>query len=264
VVLYALLLTGLYYAALAFMIQSWERPEYNYCYLIPLVVLYLLWEKRKVIGALPSSPSWWGIAPVVFGLLLFWLGELAGEYFTLYVSLWVVLIGLCWLHLGFPKLKAISFPLFMLLAMFPLPAFLYGRISVKLQLISSKIGVMLLQLYGMSAYREGNVIDLGFTKLQVVEACSGLRSLISLIVLAFLLAYFFKAAFWKRAILVISTIPIAVFMNSGRIALTGILHELWGAEVAIGFFHGFSGWIIFMVAFGLLLLEMGVLKRQRA
>ncbi len=119
----------------------------------------------------------------------------------------------------------------------------------------------MMQLYGMSAYREGNVIDLGFTQLQVVDACSGLRYLFPLIVLGILLAYFFKAAFWKRAIVVISTIPLSIITNSLRIALTGILYEAWGAKVAEGFFHGFSGWFIFMFSLGVLLLEMWILKR---
>jgi len=128
-------------------------------------------------------------------------------------------------------------------------------------LISSQLGVAMMQLYGMSAYREGNVIDLGFTQLQVVDACSGLRYVFPLIVLGILLAYFFKAAFWKRAIVVISTIPLSIITNSLRIALTGILYEVWGAKVAEGFFHGFSGWFIFMFSLGVLLLEMWILKK---
>lgn len=121
------------------------------------------------------------------GIAFFWLGELGGEYLTLYLSVWLVLVGLCWFHLGWQKLKIIAFPLVMALAMFPLPGFLYGKISVQLKLISSHLGVAMMQLSGMSAYREGNVIDLGFTQLQVVDACSGLRYLIPLIVLGVLL-----------------------------------------------------------------------------
>jgi len=113
----------------------------------------------------------------------------------------------------------------------------------------------------MSAYREGNVIDLGFTQLQVVDACSGLRYLFPLIVLGILLAYFFRAAFWKKAIVVISTLPLSIITNSLRIALTGILYEVWGAKVAEGFFHGFSGWFIFMFSLGVLLLEIWIIKK---
>jgi len=145
--------------------------------------------------------------------------------------------------------------------MFPLPSFLYNKISLRLQLISSQLGVGLLQVYGMSAYREGNVIDLGFTQLQVVGACSGLMYLISLIILSILIAYFYKERLWKRAVIIISSIPVSIIMNSFRIAMTGILYEVWGAKVAEGFFHGFSGWLIFLVAIGIMLGEMWILNR---
>jgi len=118
-----------------------------------------------------------------------------------------------------------------------------------------------MQFFGMTAYREGNVIDLGFTQLQVVDACSGLRYLFPLIVLGILLAYFYKAAFWKKVVLVISTIPISIVVNGLRIASVGMLYPLFGPKVASGFFHDFSGWFIFMVSFGILLLEMWVLKK---
>ena len=261
IALCGVLLMGLYYSALIIMIGCWDKAEYNYCYLIPFVVLYLLWDKKENLAALPSVPSWKGMIPLCFGLVLFWLGELGGEYLTLYISFWLVLVGLLWMHLGWQKIKTIAFALFMALTMFPLPNFLYNKISVKLQLISSKLSVSLMQLYGMSIQREGNIIDLGFAQLQVVDACSGIRSLISLTVLGLLMTYFFRAPFWKRAVLLCSTVPLAIFANSVRLASTGILYQSWGREVAEGFFHGFSGWIIFVFAFAVLLLEMWVLGK---
>jgi len=261
IVLYGLLLIGVYYSSLVVMISGWKRDDYSYCYLIPFVVLYLIWEKRNRLVNLPSVSSWWGMLPFGAGIVLFWLGELGGEYLTLYISFWLVMVGLSWMHLGWEKLKAIGFAFILILTMFPLPSFLYNKISVNLQLISSQLGVAMMQVCGMSAYREGNIIDLGFTQLQVVDACSGLRYLFPLIVLGILLAYFFRAAFWKRAIIVISTIPLSIITNSLRIALTGILHQIWGAKVAEGFFHGFSGWFIFMTALAALLLLMWILKK---
>lgn len=261
VALLALLLAGIYYSTFVWLvIKDWSREDYTYGYFIPFVVLYLIWEKRSAIIATPAKPAWIGILILVFGITLFWLGELSGEFFSLYFSFWLVLISLCWVNLGWEKLKAIFFPLFIALSMFPPPYFLHNEITFKLKLISSQLGVKLMQIYGMSAYREGNIIDLGFTQLQVVDACSGLRFLFPLFVLGLLVAYFFKASFWKRFILVISTIPITVITNSLRIALTGILYELWGPKVAEGFFHGFSGWFIFMTALGILLVDMWVLK----
>lgn len=259
---YAVLLGGVYYSTLSWLIGSdWAREDYSYCYLIPFVVLYLVWDKKDQLADLPSIPSWKGLIPFGLGLVFFWLGELGGEFLTLYISFWLVIVGLCWLHLGWEKIKELSFPFIIMLTMFPLPHFLYNKLSLNLKLISSQLGVDMMQLYGMSAYREGNVIDLGFTQLQVVDACSGLRFLIPLIVLGLLLAYFFRAHFWKRAVLVISTVPLAVVTNSLRIALTGILYEVWGAKVAEGFFHGFSGWFIFMFSLAVLLLEMWILKK---
>jgi exosortase D (VPLPA-CTERM-specific) len=198
---------------------------------------------------------------LVPGLALFWLGELAGEFFMLYFSLWVIVFSLCWINLGFEKLKTILFPLLFCLLMFPLPNFIHSRITLQLKLIATKIGVWMMQVYGMSAYREGNVIDLGFTQLQVVDACSGLRYLIPMIVLSILVAYFYHGRLWKKIFLVLSSIPLTIFSNSLRIALTGILSERFGTRAIEGFFHDFEGWLIFMITLALLLLEIWILNK---
>jgi exosortase D (VPLPA-CTERM-specific) len=259
--LYVLALCAVYYSALGLMIAvDWPREDFNYCYLIPLIVLYLIWEKRDRLAASGSGVSWWGMLPICLGLILFWIGEFGGELFSLYISLWLVIVGLVLLHFGWEKLKAVWFAMAMMLGMFPIPNIITVRLTFGLKLISSQIGVGLLQLYGMSAFREGNVIDLGFTQLQVVEACSGLRYLMPLLILSLLLAYWNKAHIWKRIFLVLSSVPIAIFVNSFRIAATGILYSFWGASVAEGFFHGFSGWLIFMLTIPVLLVEMWVLQ----
>ncbi|MEW6267128.1 MAG: VPLPA-CTERM-specific exosortase XrtD [Thermodesulfobacteriota bacterium] len=260
-IIYLALLAGLFYSTYPFLVRQWEKEDYSYSYLIPLVVLYLIWEKRAELAATPSEPTWKGLIPVLIGLSFYWLGELGGEYYTLYMSSWLLLAGLGWLHLGWRKLKIIAFPLLLILTVFPPPHFIYANLSLRLKLISSQIGVAMIQAYGMSAYREGNVIDLGFTQLQVVDACSGLRFLIPLLVLGIILAYFFRAAWWKRVLMVASTVPLSLITNSLRIAITGILYEVWGAEAAEGFFHGFSGWFIFMFSLAVLLAEMWLLKK---
>jgi exosortase D (VPLPA-CTERM-specific) len=261
-VLYAAALAGIYYSALQRLVgHDWEMEDFNYCYLIPFVVVYFIWEKRDGLMAMPSRVSLSGFLPVCLGLLLFWLGELGGEFFTLYISFWIVVVGLIWVHIGWEKLKVIWFAVVMMLGMFPLPNIINVRLTFGLKLISSQIGVALLRLYGMSAYREGNVIDLGFTQLQVVEACSGLRYVMPLLVLSLILAYWYKAHVWKRLVLVVSSVPIAIFVNSFRIAATGVLYSAWGAQVAEGFFHGFSGWLIFMFTIPVLLAEMWVLGK---
>jgi EpsI family protein len=259
---YACVLALVYYSTFVRLVTyDWVKEDYSHCMLVPFVVLYLLWEKRREIAATPSQPSWSGFVPFGIGVLLFCLGELAGEYFTLYMSFWFAVVGLVWLHLGREKIKTIWFSLIMMLAMFPFPNFITTRITFQLRLISSKLGVWMLHIYGMSAYREGNVIDLGFTQLQVIDACSGLRYVMPLMVLSLLLAYWFKAHWWKRVVLFLSSIPLAIFVNSFRIAATGVLYGIFGAQVAEGFFHGFSGWLIFMFAIPCLLVEMWVLRR---
>ena len=256
------LLAWIYYSAYAWLIQrDWPREDYNYCYLIPFVVLYLVWEKKKELAEEPAAPSWGGLLFLVPGILLFWVGDLAGELYSLYLSSWFAAVGILWMHIGWRKLKVIAFALFMALTMFPLPNFLNTKLTFSLKLISSQLGVTLLHLYGMSAYREGNVIDLGFTQLQVVDACSGLRYLFPLLIMGILLAYYYRAALWKRLVIVLSTIPLTIVINSLRIALTGVIFQHWGAAVAEGFFHGFSGWLIFMVSFAMLLAEIWVLRR---
>jgi exosortase D (VPLPA-CTERM-specific) len=259
--LIGLLLAGIYYSSYSFMISWWQRDDYNYCYLIPFVVMYLLMERRHYFFKLPSTPEWGGLIPVVLGLVLFWIGELGGEYYSLYLSSWLVVVGLIWMYMGWQRLKAILFPLFYLITMFPPPNFIYNNLSLKLKLISSRISVAIIQAVGMAAYREGNVIDLGFTKLQVVDACSGLRYLVPLVVLSLLVAYFYKDDWWKRIVLVLSAIPISILVNGLRIVSVALLYPIWGPKVAEGFFHDFSGWLIFMVSVGILLFETWILRK---
>ena len=258
---YFIITAGLFLNTFTTLASQWRKDDFSYCYLVPFIVIYLIWEKKEQFFAVVSKPSWKGLPLLCLGIIFFWIGELGGEYFTLYLSFWLIFVGLCWLHLGLKKIKIICFPLFFILTMFPPPNFIYQKISVNLKLISSQLGVFIMQLFGMSAYREGNVIDLGFTQLQVVDACSGLRYLFPLMMIGLLLAYFYKNAFWKKVLLVISTIPISIAVNGLRIASVGMLYPVFGPKVAEGFFHDFSGWFIFMVSTGMLLAEMWILKR---
>ncbi len=257
-----LILVGLLYSeSLIFMVRRWGEEEFTYCGVVPLVVAYLFWGKRDMLQTLPSVPSRWGLLPFGLGVLFFLLGELGGEFYTTYLSSWLLVTGLLWLHWGWYKLRIVRFPLLFSIAMFPLPDVINNTLSLKLKLISSALGVHFLQALGITAFREGNVIDLGFTRLQVVDACSGLRYLLPLLILGVLLAYFFQAPLWKRVLLVVSTIPLTIMVNGMRIASVGLLYPVFGAQVAEGFFHDFSGWLIFMMSLMALLGEMWLLKR---
>jgi len=260
--LYGLLFLGIYYSAFTTLItRDWEREAYSYCWLILPVVFFLIWLKRDELASTPSEPSWMGLLPFSVGIVFFWLGELGGEYFTMYVSSWLIMIGICLLHLGWKKVKTIGFALFFILTLFPVPQFINTRIMLQLRLISSKLGVAMIQVCGLPVHREGNIIDLGFAQLQVVDACSGLHSLISLVVLCLLLVYFFKDHLWKRAVLLFLSIPLAIVTNSMRIAMTAILYRYFGADVAEGFFHGFSGLLIFAICIPVLLIGMKILEK---
>jgi exosortase D (VPLPA-CTERM-specific) len=261
-VLYGILLLCIYHSVFIRLVSSeWTRDGYSYGFFIPFIVLFLIWLKKDELSALPSIKSWWGFGPVLLGLIFFWIGELSGVNYALYFSFWFVIVGLLWLHLGLKKLKSICFALFFMLTMFPIYPDLNVQLMLKLRLISSQLGVKIIQWYGLPVTREGNIIDLGFTQLQVVEACSGLHSLISLFVLCLLLVYFFKDHIWKRAVLLISSVPLAIFTNSLRIAITAILYRHFGHELAHGFFHGFSGLLIFLLCVPILFIEMKILEK---
>jgi exosortase D (VPLPA-CTERM-specific) len=163
--------------------------------------------------------------------------------------------------MGMKAFKVILVPLFILLFMIPLPNFLFNNLSSQLQLISSQLGVAVIRLFDISVFLEGNVIDLGVYKLQVVEACSGLNYLFPLMTLAFISAYFFTGAFWKKAVIFLSSIPITIVMNSFRIGAIGVMVEYWGIEMAEGFLHDFEGWAVFMSCIAILILEMWVLAK---
>jgi exosortase D (VPLPA-CTERM-specific) len=255
-----LLFALLFHSSYQMMMMWWQGEDFNYCFFVPLIVLYLLWEKRAELRSVPFGPSWIGIAPLLFGISLFWLGELAGEYYTIYIGSWFVLIGCIWAATGWRWLKLAAFPLLFLISMFPFPTFINNNLTFQLKLLSSALAVKILQLCGMSIHREGNLIDLGVIQLQVVDACSGIRYFYPLIVLSILLAYFFRSPFWKRVLLVLSTAPVSVISNAMRIASTAVLCRYCGEEFALGFFHDFSGWFIFMCSLGMLLLEMRLLK----
>lgn len=261
IISYIILLGILFRESTSYLIHMWNGEEHTYCYVVPFVVGYLLWEKRSMLQAQPSTPSWWGLLPLGLGILLYLLGEFGGEFYTLFLSSWWVVAGLLWIHLGWQKLRIIVFPLFFSIAMFPFPSLVNNSLSLNLKLFSSALGVYILQALGITAFREGNVIDLGVTKLQVVDACSGLRYLLPLLILGVLLTHYIRAPLWKRAMLIVSTIPLTILLNSMRIASVGMLYPLFGPQVVEGLFHDFSGWVIFMTSLTVLLGEMWLLKR---
>lgn len=258
----AWLLGVIYYDALALMVGIWIDDEnYGHGFFVPLISLFLIWMKRNKIRALEPRGSWWGLLPIAAGLALYMMGELGTLAPLLQLSFWLVIVGLCGATLGGKILRSLSFPLLYLLTMIPLPQFLLQGLSGQLQLLSSALGVGCLQVVGVTAFREGNVIDLGPIQLQVVEACSGLRYLFPLMTLALLCAYMFQGPMWKRAVVFLSSMPIAIVLNGFRIGVIGLLVEYFGAGAADGFLHLFEGWVIFLISLAILALVMWGLSR---
>lgn len=244
------------------LVGVWDtQEEYSFGYLIPFVALYLLWQRRRQLLALEFSGTWAGTALVAFSLVWLWIGRIATLDTVVQYAFLLSLYGVTLSLLGWRAFRAIGLPLAILLFMVPLPNYLLRETSAMLQLWSSQLGVAMIRAFGVSVFLEGNVIDLGSMRLDVAEACSGLRYLIPLMTLGFIAACLFRVELWKRVLVFVSTMPITLFMNSARIGLIGLLVELYGRSMAEGFLHDFEGWVIFMVCTATLLGEMALLTR---
>jgi exosortase D (VPLPA-CTERM-specific) len=239
-----------------------EVPEYSHGLLIPPVAAFLIWQQKDRLEQVSFTGSWWGLGLVIFGGAVLAVGQLATVYTLIQYAYLVTLFGLVLAMTGPVAFRLLLVPLFVLVFMIPLPQFILANLSTKLQLISSQIGVWFIRLFDISVFVEGNVIDLGGYKLQVAEACDGLRYLFPLMTLGFLIGYFYKGARWKRIVLFLSSIPLAVFMNSFRVGIIGVMVEHWGVGMAEGFLHEFQGWAVFMASAGIMLGEVILLNRM--
>ena len=238
-----------------------DRPEYSHGILMPVLAIFLIWQQRDELERLPVISNWWGVALTVVALFTLLLGKLGSVLVIVQYAYVLTLGGLTLSLVGREFARRLLVPFFILILMVPLPEFLFQNLTADLQLLSSRIGVAFIRLCGVSVYLEGNVIDLGAYKLQVAEACSGLRYLFPLMTLGFIMAHFFKAAWWKRAVVFLSSIPVTILMNSLRIGAIGLLVDRWGQSMAEGFLHDFEGWLIFMASGSVLLLEIILLSR---
>ncbi len=239
----------------------WEsQEEYSHGFLIPLVTLYILWEKKGLILSSVAAPQWSGVWLIVIASIVFLIGEVSALYLLIQYAFVLALIGISLVTIGKGTRYTVT-PILLLLFAIPLPYVIEVLLTAKLQLISSSLGVSFIRLCQIPVFLEGNVIDLGVYQLQVVEACSGLRYLFPLMSLGFIAAYFYQASFWKRALVFLATIPITILMNSFRIGAIGVLVDNWGISMAEGFLHDFEGWIIFMACAVLLFILIWVLEK---
>ena len=237
------------------LVYDWGHDDnYSHGFLIVPIAAYLVWERRADLVAARESPSWLGLAVVVVSLMMLVAGQLGAELFLTRVSLIGVLAGAVLFLYGWEHLRITWFPLAFLILMIPIPAIIFNQIAFPLQLLASRFGETVLQLFDIPVLREGNVITLANTQLEVAEACSGIRSLISLLTLGIVYGYFTDKRLPVRVILAIATIPVAIIANGLRVAGTGIAAYRYGQEAAQGFFHEFSGWVVFVVSLALMFL----------
>jgi exosortase len=265
--LYGALLVGagflwLYWSVLRKLAQDWSHdPNYSHGFVVVPLALYFAWDRRDALRAAPIHPSWAGGALLAAGLLVLLAGVRGAELFLQRTSMLLVLAGLVALTFSWRHLRLLLFPLAFLLLMIPLPSIVFNQITFPLQLLASRFGETVLEAAGIPALREGNVILLPYTTLEVVEACSGIRSLVSLATVGVAFSYLQRLPPAAAALVVASTIPLAIVMNGLRVAGTGVAAHLWGSHVADGFLHTFSGWLVFLATCAALFLVLHAVER---
>jgi exosortase len=244
------------------LIRDWTTDDnYSHGFLIVPVAAYLAWERRARLAALPVRPALTGFVVIVGSLGVLLVGRLGAELFLTRIAIIGSVAGGILFVLGWQHLRVLAFPVAFLLLMVPIPAILFNQVALPLQLLASRVGETTLRLFEVPVLREGNVIHLARTTLEVAEACSGIRSLISLVTLGIVYGYFADARVTVRWVLVLATIPIAIVTNASRVAGTGLAAHYYGEEAAQGFFHDFSGWVVFLAAFALMFIALKVIVR---
>lgn len=255
------LLLLVYWQILYYMVLHWQQvPDYNHGFLVAPLAVYFAYERKRKLRRIPIQGSWLGLIPLSVGLVSLAVGRLGVELTTMRSGFVFTLIGLVLLLLGKRMFRALAFPLLFLFLMVPLPQSLVNVIAFPLQLIAASAAVSAMQMSGIPVLLEGNIIHLAHTDLFVEQACSGLRSLTSLITIGVIFAYFFRKTIGERVILVASTIPIAIVVNAFRVALTGVLAHYFGKEAATGVIHELEGVFTFVLALTLLFVEAHLLS----
>jgi exosortase len=244
----SLLLFAAYAPVLMRLVANWNNdPDMGHGFFVPLIAAYIAWKKKDQLAGVAAKTNWWGLAIMIWGALQYYVGTLGAELFLTRTSFVITIIGAVLLLGGTRYLKVFGFPLFLLFFMVPIPAIIYNQVTFPLQLLASRAAEGAISLLQIPVIREGNVLELSSQKLNVVEACSGIRSLLTLTFLSLVYGWFFESRVWLRVLLFFSTIPIAIVANAGRVTLTGVVSE-FRADLAEGLFHEAQGWVIFMVA----------------
>lgn len=260
-------------AVMAAVLLSWQNfrklwddwmtlPAYSHGVLVPFVFALLIYLERDRLRNLDDTPSLWGVFLIGAGVLLLATGTVSGLYFIQQVSLLFLVAGIIAGYWGLRTLNATRFPILYLLFMIPLPYLIFNAIALPLQMMAAKGSAHLLEMLQIPVYREGNIINLPHISLGVVKACSGIQSLVSLLAIAVLLAKIGNLKTFPATLFILSAVPIAVVANMIRIAGAGVLGSM-NPDLAEGFFHMFSGWVVFLFAFLSMVFEIRLLQRFR-
>ncbi|HXR75209.1 MAG TPA: exosortase [Bryobacteraceae bacterium] len=245
---FGILLLFCYAPILSRLVLNWSSDQdMGHGFFVPLVAGYIVWQRRGRLSSIPHQPSMWGLALVVYAAVQALAGTVGAELFTARIAFVLSLTGILLYLGGKAWVKELAFPLLLLLFMIPIPQIVYARLTMHLQFLASGLAETLIGLMGIPVIRTGNVLELPHQTLNIVEACSGIRSLISLSFLSLVYAYFADKRVWMRWALLIATVPIAIAANAIRVALTGLLSQ-FDTNLAKGLYHEIEGYFVFMVA----------------
>jgi len=249
------------YPVLERLVRQWSTDDdMGHGFFVPLVAGYIAWQQRDRLAAIQWQPNWLGLAAAILAGCGMIIGNLAAEMFLSRIAILGSVVGSVVFLGGFQAARALAFPLFLLVFMIPLPGVVYYQITFPLQLLASQVAEASLRLLDIPVIRDGNILELASQRLSVVEACSGIRSLLSLTFLSLVYGYFFDGRAWMRYLLFFATLPIAIAANASRVTITGLLSEM-KPEYAQGAYHSASGWVIFMVALFMLVSVHQVVGR---
>jgi exosortase len=267
---FAALVVVCYAPTLKALVKQWfGDPDMGHGVFVPLVAGYIVWRRREELLAITPRPNWWGLVVVIWSGLQMVVGALGAELFTTRTAFVVTVMGVVLLLGGTTMFRQLLFPLCLLFLMVPIPTVIYNQLTFPLQIMASRLAAGALTALGIPVFREGNILDLPSQRLSVVEACSGIRSLLSLTFLSLVYGYFFEKRTWIRVVLFLATIPVAILANASRVTITGVLSEI-RPKLAEGFFHESTGLVIFVVAAVILfvlhkvLLQLANLRATRA
>lgn len=261
VVWFGLLLVACYAPVLIRLVRQWSTDgDMGHGFFVPLVAGYIVWQRRHQLAHTSPSPNWWGLAVIAWGAAQLYLATLGAELFLARTAFIVSLIGIVLLLGGLPILRIVAFPILLLFFMVPIPAIVYNQITFRLQLLASSVAETALSFFGVPVLREGNILRLPNQSLSVVEACSGIRSLLTLSFLSLVYAYFFDRKVWMRWVLLAAAVPVALVANASRVTISGLLSEV-NPKLAEGLFHEAAGWLVFMVGLVLVILVHWVIDK---